>query len=54
VLGGVIVTTHRGLEALAKAGVNAETRNRIADATIENLALTWLSESSPLKIAGNT
>jgi TetR/AcrR family transcriptional repressor of nem operon len=38
VLGGEIVATHRGLEALAKAGVNAETRNRIADATIENLA----------------
>ncbi|HEY6744325.1 MAG TPA: hypothetical protein VI357_01275 [Mycobacteriales bacterium] len=40
VLGGVIVTTHRGLEALAKAGVDTETRNRIADATIDNLALT--------------
>ena len=38
VLGGLIVTTHRGLEALAKAGVDAETRNRIADATIDRLA----------------
>jgi len=39
VLGGLILTTHRGLEALAKAGVDTETRNRIADAAIDNIAL---------------
>ena len=39
VLGGLILTTHRGLEALAKAGVDAETRNRIADAAIDTIAL---------------
>ncbi|MFF2432033.1 TetR/AcrR family transcriptional regulator [Streptomyces mirabilis] len=40
VLGGLILTTHRGLEALAKAGVDTKTRNRIADAAIDNIALT--------------
>ena len=40
VLGGLILTTHRGLEALAKAGVDTETRNRIANAMIDNIALT--------------
>ena len=40
VLGGLIVTTHRGLEALAKAGVDTQTLNRIADAAIDNIALT--------------
>jgi AcrR family transcriptional regulator len=39
VLGGLVLTTHRGLEALAKAGVDALTRNRIADATIDSIAL---------------
>jgi TetR/AcrR family transcriptional regulator, transcriptional repressor for nem operon len=39
VLGGLIVTTHRGIEALAKAGVDAKTLNRIADAAIDNIAL---------------
>ncbi|GAA0291500.1 TetR/AcrR family transcriptional regulator [Kineococcus aurantiacus] len=39
VLGGVVVTTHRGLEALSKAGVDAATLNRIADATIDGIAL---------------
>ncbi|WP_329141410.1 hypothetical protein OG552_32270 [Streptomyces sp. NBC_01476] len=39
VLGGLILTTHRGLEALAKAGVDAKTRNRIADAAIDSIAL---------------
>lgn len=39
VLGGLIVTTHRGLEALAKAGVATEMRNRIADAAIDSLQL---------------
>jgi TetR/AcrR family transcriptional regulator, transcriptional repressor for nem operon len=34
-LGGLILTTHRGLEALAKAGVDTEARNRIADAVID-------------------
>lgn len=38
-LGGLIVTTHRGLEALAKAGVDPATRNRIADAAIAGIAL---------------
>ncbi|MDX3764059.1 TetR/AcrR family transcriptional regulator [Streptomyces sp. NPDC002917] len=38
-LGGLILTTHRGLEALAKAGVDAKTRNRIADAAIDSIAL---------------
>ncbi|WP_353650824.1 TetR/AcrR family transcriptional regulator [Nakamurella sp. A5-74] len=36
-LGGLIVSTHRGLEALAKAGVSVEMRNRIADAAIDSL-----------------
>ena len=39
-LGGLILTTHRGLEALAKAGVDTETRNRIATAMIDTIALT--------------
>jgi TetR/AcrR family transcriptional regulator, transcriptional repressor for nem operon len=39
VLGGLILTTHRGLEALAKAGVDAEARNRIANAMIDSIAL---------------
>ena len=39
VLGGLILTTQRGLEALAKAGVDAQTRNRIADAAIDSIAL---------------
>lgn len=38
-LGGLIVTTHRGLEALAKAGVNVQTMNRIANAAIDSIAL---------------
>ncbi len=37
-LGGLVVTTHRGLEALAKAGVDPATRNRIADAAIGSIA----------------
>lgn len=40
VLGGLILTTQRGLEALAKAGVDAEARNRIANATVDSIALT--------------
>jgi len=39
VLGGLILTTHRGLEALAKAGVDAKVINRIADAAIDSIAL---------------
>jgi TetR/AcrR family transcriptional repressor of nem operon len=39
-IGGLILTTHRGLEALAKAGVAAGTRNRIADAAIDSIALS--------------
>jgi hypothetical protein len=38
-LGGLIVTTHRGLEALAKAGIDPATRNRIADAAIASISL---------------
>ena len=38
-LAGLILATHRGLEALAKAGVDTETLNRIADAAIDNIAL---------------
>jgi hypothetical protein len=41
----MILTTHRGLEALAKAGVDTETRNRIANAMIDSIALT--SEFEP-------
>jgi len=37
-LGGLVVTTHRGLEALAKAGVDPATRNRIADAAIAGIS----------------
>jgi len=40
VLGGLILTTQRGLEALAKAGVDTEARNRIANAMIDSIALT--------------
>lgn len=38
-LGGLILTTHRGLEALAKAGVDARTRNCIADAAVDSIAV---------------
>jgi TetR/AcrR family transcriptional repressor of nem operon len=38
-LGGLILATHRGLEALAKAGVASATRNRIATAAIDGIAL---------------
>lgn len=38
VLGGLIVTTHRGIEALAKAGVDVKTLNRIAEAAIDGIA----------------
>ncbi|WP_430785221.1 TetR/AcrR family transcriptional regulator [Actinoplanes sp. G11-F43] len=38
-LGGLIVATHRGLEALGKAGVGAVTRNRIADAAIDSISI---------------
>ncbi|QFZ18623.1 TetR/AcrR family transcriptional regulator [Saccharothrix syringae] len=37
-LGGLVVATHRGLEALAKAGVAPATRNRIADAAIAGIS----------------
>ncbi|MGI3781745.1 MAG: TetR/AcrR family transcriptional regulator [Janthinobacterium lividum] len=39
VLGGLIVATHRGLEALAKAGVDSDALNRIATAAIDGIAL---------------
>ena len=39
VLGGLILTTQRGLEALAKAGVDTRTRNRIAVAALDSIAL---------------
>ncbi len=38
-LGGLILTTHRGLEALAKAGVDSATRNRIATAVIDSITI---------------
>lgn len=37
VLGQLVVTTHRGLEALTEAGVDATTLNRIADAAIDGI-----------------
>ncbi|MFQ1004212.1 TetR/AcrR family transcriptional regulator [Modestobacter sp. SSW1-42] len=40
VLGQLVVTTHRGLEALTKAGVDAATLNRIADAAIDGITLS--------------
>lgn len=39
VLGGLVVATHRGLEALAKAGVDAATLDRIATAAVDTLTL---------------
>jgi len=36
---GLILTTHRGLEALAKAGMDPQLRNRIADAAIASITL---------------
>lgn len=38
--GGFILATHRGLEALAKAGVDTTTMRRIAGAAVDNIALT--------------
>ncbi|GIF05563.1 TetR family transcriptional regulator [Actinoplanes siamensis] len=38
-LGGLVVATHRGLEALLKAGVDTKTLNRIANATIDSITL---------------
>lgn len=38
-LGGLVLTTHRGLEALAKAGTDPATRNRIADVAVASIAL---------------
>lgn len=40
VLGALIVTTHRGLEALAKAGVDRNTLSLVAEAAIDSIALT--------------
>src|SRR6478736_6787227 len=39
VLGGLILTTQRGLEALAEAGIDTEARNRVANAMIDAIAL---------------
>ncbi|GAB7045122.1 TetR/AcrR family transcriptional regulator [Catenuloplanes indicus JCM 9534] len=39
-LGGLILATHRGLEALLKAGVDTKTLNRIADAAIDGITLS--------------
>lgn len=36
-LGGVILATHRGLEALAKAGVESAVRSRIAHAAVDSI-----------------
>ncbi|GAB3277600.1 TetR/AcrR family transcriptional regulator [Kineosporia babensis] len=38
-LGGLVLTTHRGLEALLKAGVDPQTLNGIAKAAIDSIAL---------------
>jgi TetR/AcrR family transcriptional repressor of nem operon len=38
-LGGLVLATHRGLEALLKAGVDTTTLNRIADAAIDSITL---------------
>ncbi|WP_374107403.1 TetR family transcriptional regulator C-terminal domain-containing protein [Nocardioides sp. cx-169] len=38
VLGGLIVATHRGLEALAKAGVDPATLQHIATAAVDSFA----------------
>lgn len=38
-LGGVIVAAHRGLEALAKAGVDLATLNRVATSAVDSIAL---------------
>ncbi len=47
VLGGLIVTTHRGLEALNKAGIDVATLNRIADAAIDHITLSKSWSSRP-------
>ena len=39
-LGGLILTAHRGLEALAKSGMDATTTSRIARAAVDSIALT--------------
>lgn len=39
-LGGSILATHRGLEALAKAGMDTATMGRIARAAVDSIALT--------------
>ena len=39
VLGGLLVATHRGLEALTKAGVDPAVLNRIATAAVDNIVL---------------
>ncbi len=39
-LGGLILATHRGLEALAKAGVDSAVRSSVATAAIYGIALT--------------
>jgi AcrR family transcriptional regulator len=38
-LGGLVLATHRGIEALIKAGVDTATTNRIADAAIDSITL---------------
>ncbi|GAA0256381.1 hypothetical protein GCM10009539_47050 [Cryptosporangium japonicum] len=38
-LGGLVLATHRGLEALLKAGIDPKTLNRIADAAIDGITL---------------
>ncbi|MHC3474454.1 TetR/AcrR family transcriptional regulator [Streptomyces sp. 7R007] len=38
-LGGLVLATHRGLEALLKAGMDTTTLNRIADAAIDSITL---------------
>ena len=52
-LGGLVLATHRGLEALAKAGVGAETLRRIADAAIDSISQPG-SRSSTALLAGGS
>ena len=46
-LGGVVLATHRGLEALAKAGMDVGTMKRIAGAAVDGIALTATAPLGP-------
>lgn len=45
-LGGFVLATHRGLEALAKAGTDAATMRRIAGAAVDSITLGPASGSA--------